>query len=71
MASRNIFDAKTAVLSNPENSDVLNSVTLSRFPESEESDEMLSDSEKPTHVHEAEDGTQWSKYPTKQLTHSC
>ena len=65
MASRNIFDAITAVLSNPENADVLNSDIdfVSQFPESGEFDEKLSDSEEPPYVHEAEDGTQWSSIP--------
>ena len=73
MASRNIFDAITAVLSNPENADVLNSDIdfVSQFPESGESDEKLSDSEEPPYVHEAEDGTQWSSIPLNSLrTHA-
>ena len=73
MASRNIFDAITAVLSNPENADILNSDIdfVSQFPESGESDEKLSDSEEPPYVHEAEDGTQWSSIPLNSLrTHA-
>ena len=36
---------------------------VSKFSESDESDDILSDSEEPPYVHEAEDGTQWSSIP--------
>ena len=36
---------------------------MSQFSESDESDEMLSDSEEPPYVHEAEDGILWSGIP--------
>ena len=44
---------------------------MSQLPESDESDEMLSDSEEPPYVHVAEDGTQRSSIPpNSSCTHA-
>ena len=53
-------------MSIPEHSDVLNSdsdFVCPSPPESDESDDILSDLEEPHDVHKAEAGTQWSSIP--------